>query len=417
LLLVAVWALCFNRAVRERFDFHHFHLDARYVWEHGQLNPDLDNAKPLKRRQLPFYLPAVSLLLAPVAFGGLKVAAGLWATMETLSLGVGLWLLSRWVGELRPGRRAGGMLGVAVAVSLYAVYEAARFNQLTLPVFAMLLLGYAALERGRDVRAGFWLGLAALVKLLPALLLVWLVLKRRWWAAGAMVATVAAVAIVPCLIVFGPRQTLVYHEQWWVHNVEGPPAQSMAEDEVEGEEQLAEHFVDRHNQSLPVVLSRLLSPTHPSRLSWQPVKLETATCVWIARGVLAALVAGLLWRTRRAWGRLGPAERRVEFAVYLLAMMVFAPLLRQYYLAWALPAVLLFVMMARGVVLTGRRRLGVAGVTVWLAGMALWAWEPARVCGAHWLTLTVMGVLLLWAVAGRRADDAVTEPVRRAGPA
>ncbi len=384
--LVAV--ISFHESLGLRRDFHHFYTDARYVWEHGQLNQDFDNPNRMLRRQLPFYLPVVPLMLAPVAFAGAPVAAAIWSAMQVLCVAYSLKVLWGWC-------RGGGarspelVMAGACILGAAALYEATKFNQLSIPVLALLLGSFDALERRRLIRGGTLLALAAVIKLLPALLIVWLALKRQWTALTVCLVGVAAIVVLPCLAVFGPQRTLDYHREWAQHNLLGAPAGDMADEEQ------TNHFIARRNQGLPVVLSRLCGPTHPYRVSFQPVKLSEPSCLWLARAILAAMLAGLIWRTRRRWDRLGRLDRQVEFAVYLLAMMLFSPLLRQYYLVWALPAVLLFVQLA----LDGRDvrivRHGGIGILVWVLGMLLWTIDSARACGAHWAMLLSMGVLLL----------------------
>ena len=402
ILLAVVATVSFIRANAGRFDFQHFYLDARYVWQHGKLNPDLDNPDKLLRRQLPFYLPTVPLLLSLAASGGPKIAAIVWAVGQTLSLAIAIWLLSRW----RPraeSARSGGLLLITCILAAYAIYEAAKFNQLTLPILALLMGAFTGLERERPLRAGTLFGLAAVLKLLPALFIVWLLLKRQWKALGAMLVTIAAVTLLPPLAVFGPSQTAQYHREWIDHNLNGAPAQSMATDDPSNEH-LDDHFIDRRNQALPLVFARLFSPDHPKRVSYQPITLSAGVCLWLARAILGVLFLGLIWRTRRPWRLLAPGERQLEFAAYLLGMIVFSPLVRQYYLAWALPALLLFVCLARPDREPLRRmsqslqRVGWAGIAIWLLGMFAWAWEPARVCGAHWLMLVLLAGLLLAAL-------------------
>lgn len=415
-LLVVVAAVSFHRAVRARYDFHHFYLDARHVWEHGALNPSLDHPDPHARRQLPFYLPVVPLLLAPLTFGGPATTAALWATGQTLSLLTAIWVLSGWCRDGHDPWRHTVTLCATGVLGLAAIIEAAKFNQLTLPLLALLLGGLAALERGRPVRAGILLGLSVVLKLLPAVLLVWLALKRQWRAAAALTVTVFVVAVAPCLAVFGVERTAAYHRQWWQHNVRGPAARGMATaatpDDPTYEGELADHLTDRRNQALPVVLARLLSPEQPHHVAFQPVRVSVPTAVGIARGALLVLLGVLIWLTRGRWGGLPVTRRRAEFAVYLLAMMVLAPLVRQYYLAWALPALMVLILWARGEP-PGRARLGWLGIGVWLAGMLAWTWEPARVCGAHWLMLCTLGGVLLGGVRRDAGAVAVVTPQKK----
>ena len=85
-VLLAVAVVSFRQAVRLDYDFHHFYLDARYVWQHQALNPDLDGAGPGARRQLLFYLPVVALFLSPIAAGGVVPAAAVWTVLQIAAL-------------------------------------------------------------------------------------------------------------------------------------------------------------------------------------------------------------------------------------------------------------------------------------------------------------------------------------------
>lgn len=397
-LLVALGLVSFDRAVRGRYDFHHFYLDARYVWQHGTLNPDLTPVEPDDphaddRRQLPFYLPVVPLALAPLGGLGRVPASLVWAGAQVAALGVSLRILRRWATDGRPDTRHLLALGLALLAAIPAFYEAGKFNQLSYFVLVLVLGGGAALEDNRPRTAGVLLGLAAVLKLLPALFLPWLLLKRRWSAAAALVIAASLITVLPPLVAFGPQRALQYHQEWWSHNVRGDSVAGMLNAD------LPEHFIDRRNQSLVQVIARLAWTEHPYAAAWQPVQLPPRACAAMAYGVGGALLAGLLWATRRPWQALAPPRRRAELAVYAIGMLVFSPLLRTYYLVWAVPAV---VLLARAAVGDQRRpRLcGALGFWIWVGGMVAWLSPAARVAGVHFLMLVLLGVLALAISAG-----------------
>ena len=453
-LLAGVGYLSFERGSRGQFDFRHFYLDARYVWEHAELNPHLDEqVPPDERRQLPFYLPAVPLALAPITAFGRTPAAIVWSLAQMAALALSLSILWRWwvcssplkkgtgsepnplgngenalprgartlfqrtdrdcdvpdssVWAVRlpqepvayarrlPRPAATGAFAVAVLLAVPAFLEAGKFNQLSYFVLALVLAAVTALERERPKLAGALFGVAAVLKLLPGIFLIWLLLKRRWSAAIALVVVALVFALVPPLSVFGPQRTAEYHRQWWLYNVQGEAAQGLLSAD------LAEHFIDRRNQSIAQVLARLTWPAHPYAAPGQPVHLDPQTCARLAYGITAVLLLALLWVTRRPWHQLSPHRRHAEAAVYAIGMLVFSPLLRQYYLVWAVPALVLLARIAvdNTAMSSGVRsqRLGQVGLVVWAAGMVVWAWRIARVLGAHLLMLITIGVLLLWA--------------------
>ncbi len=390
-LVLALGAVSFDRAYRERYDFHHFYLDARYVWQHGQLNPDIGHSAAPDERQLPFYLPAIPVLLAPLGALDKLPAAVVWSLLQVAAIVTSLVVLRRW-GRSRDAPFPDAPLVVAVVLALPAMIEAAKFNQLSYLILALVIVGVDGLER-KPALAGGLLGVAAIVKLLPAIFLPWLVLKRRWSAvAGFLVATLV-LAVVPPVTLFGPAQAGAYHHEWWAHNVQSGSAMIAPN--------LPDHFVDHRNQALGPVLARLTWPDHPFALRWQPATLAPATSVWLARGVDLLLLGTLFLVTCRQWRTLGRTPRHAEAAAYALGMLVFTPLLRTYYLVWALPALVLLGRCAADSGCRRSRRVGWSGLLVWAVGMVAWIWPLPRLLGVHWLMAVVLGALLLRAA---RAD-------------
>lgn len=390
------------QAAKMDYDFHHFYLDAAYVWEHGTLNPNLDAGDGLARRQLPFYLPAVPLLLAPLAAGGPLLAAGIWAALQAGALGYVLHALRRWVSGRAGGARAESTVMLAGLLAAPAIYEAARFNQLSLPILAAILGAGVALERGRAGRAGAILGLAASIKLLPAIFLPWLAVTRRWRTLAFALIAAAVINLVPPLLVFGPGLTAEYYAQWWRQNALGPPARGMTDAAVR------EHFIDHRNQSIPAVLCRVLVADHPYRTAWQPITLSEQSALQLGYAVWAVLFVGSLIVTRgvsphastKAAAGAANAGLRAQLAFLLLAMLVLSPLVRTYYLVFALPALVCAADAARGAKSAGGRLAGSLGVVAWLAGMAGWISDAARLYGVHLWMLLLLGAALLVASRG-----------------
>jgi alpha-1,2-mannosyltransferase len=300
--------------------------------------------------------------------------------------------------------RCGGaaVLGVAVVLALPAVYDAAKFNQLSFFVLALVLAGSATLEKGHSWRGGAFLGAAAVLKLLPAIFLIWLLLKRRFAAGVGFAATVVVLAVVPCLVVFGPARTVAYHREWWTCNVGGDAVRGLVNPA------LREHFIDHRNQSIGQVIARLTWPEHPYRTAWQPLHWDAQTGQRVACGIGGGLLLALMWSTRRSWRSLSIVQLRTEAATYALAMLALSPLVRTYYLVWALPGLVLMARAALGggtgatvdrtPATAGRgagRYIGRAGLFVWTAGMAVWMWPTARLVGVHLVMLIVLAVVLL----------------------
>ncbi len=407
-LLLLVGGVSLRRALDMEFDFHHFYRDAEYAWTHGgQLNPVLVAPDAARQRQLPFYLPAVTILLAPLAAGGPTSAAILWAAGQVACLGWALRILRRWAsaGEVS---QANPVL-IAALLSLPMIFEAAKFNQLSFLILALVLAGAdrvigGAHEMGESKRAGVsaqlvggaLLGFAAFVKLLPVLLLIWLLLKRRWTAASGFVLCATASALLPCLIVLGPDGTRAAHREWWDYNVRGAAAAALVRPE------LREHFLDHRNQAIGAVVARLCWADHPYRVAWQPLNLPLELCTRIGQALAALLLAALAIAMRQPAARLSVQRLRAEAAAMLVAMIVLSPLLRTYYYVWALPALAMITLMAVGSAAPRVRRLGAVGLVVWIVGLIAWMSPAARLAGANLLVLTIFGGILI--VASRAAS-------------
>jgi len=394
-MLVLVAAVSLDRALRLRYDFHHFYLDARRVWTHGVLEFETPTTQPEDQRQLPFYLPAVPALLAPLTAGGQVSAAILWALAQVAALAYCLLVLWRWRAAEGNAQSAAKDFVLLLVLAAYAIYEAARFNQLSFFVLALVLAGVAAWERRRPW-AGVWLAAATVLKLLPAVFVVWLILKRAWRALAAYVVAITVLSAAPCLVAFGPARTTTYYRQWWDYNVAGMLATGPDAHGLRG------HFRDHRNQSILAVVGRLCERGHPYGVRHALLSLDEVTARRLAQVISAALALALVLSTGASAAQRSIPALRAEVSVYLLAMLVFSPLLRQYYLVWAVPALLSLMLGARAARTAAARTLAWAGVATWVVGQVAWLSEAARAYGVHLVMLIIMGVLLLASRARER---------------
>ena len=134
-------------------------------------------------------------VIGGVAAAGLAAAASLAAAR--LPEGAGCWIPWAAAAPFLP------LLAVAVGGGLPVV-----------GVFAFATLGLLAIDRGRDRVGGVLLGLAAAVKVFPALLIAWALWKRRWAAAawGAGAAAVLFLALPGAVL--GPGTTVDLLGAW-----------------------------------------------------------------------------------------------------------------------------------------------------------------------------------------------------------
>ncbi|MET9411873.1 glycosyltransferase 87 family protein [Streptomyces sp. NPDC002935] len=311
------------------------------------------------------YPPFAALGMLPMALVGLRTAIA-------IALVINLAALACVVGILvGPALRRYGWFGFALAACLLALLEPVRdtfsFGQVNLVLLALVLSDAWLLAGGRGRWAGVGIGLAAAIKLTPALFIVLLLLGRRRRAAG--VATAVAAAATALAAWAAPDASRFY----WTDALWDTTRIGRLD------------YVS--NQSLQGVLARLVAPEDPSRALWATVAL-LVLCVWARR-------------TSRA---LADDDWTAAFALTGLAACLVSPITWVHHLVWLLPSF---------AVLLHRRRLGVAAVLyAVLCSSVVWLWfDDASgldgFLGSNVYTWVTLG-LLLWLPAGQprgaRAD-------------
>lgn len=415
ILLCSVAAMSWTRGHVPNADYKYFYLDARFVWEHAALNPVLDEpGDTLTERQLPFYLPTVPVVLSLWAAGGASVARLLWAAAQVAALAVVLRVLKRWS---EPSDHA--ML-ITLVLASPVILEVAHFNQISLFVLALILAAAAALERHRPIRAGALLGAAAVLKIVPVLLALWLAVRREWTALAALVVTTIVLMIAPPLIRFGPPQTLEYHAQWAHYNLAAQHERASASVAARP------HFLDYHNESIPAVIGRVFMANHPYRVGPAIVTWSASSVRMLGNGfMLLVLGIGIVAAYRnRAFEFAAPdgaghagrtrlpaheacAATRWGVALFLLVLLLISPLLRTYYLVWALPALVLLSRAALAERPHGAARFA---LPAWLLGLVFWPSHTARAFGLHAFVLIVLLAALVSISCAKRSIRGRTPP-------
>ncbi|MER6375190.1 glycosyltransferase family 87 protein, partial [Streptomyces mirabilis] len=128
------------------------------------------------------YPPFAAVTMLPMALVGLRIAIAVSVVLNLVALAVVVWIL------VGPALRRYGWYGYALAACLLTLLEPVRdtfsFGQVNLLLLALVLSDAWLLSTGRGRRAGAGIGLAAAIKLTPALFIGLLLLGRRWRAAG-----------------------------------------------------------------------------------------------------------------------------------------------------------------------------------------------------------------------------------------
>ncbi|MFJ8199403.1 glycosyltransferase 87 family protein [Streptomyces sp. NPDC096152] len=295
------------------------------------------------------YPPFAAVCMLPMALVGWHTAVAVALLLNLAALAVVLGVLAG------PGRRRHGRFRAATALCLLALFEPLRdtfsFGQVNVLLLALVLTDARALSTGRGRWAGVGTGLAAAVKLTPALFIGLLLVARRWRAAG--IATAVAAGATALAAAVDPDASRVYWtEALWDTSRVGRLA-----------------YVS--NQSAQGVLARLG---------------ETGRPVWAA--AVALLLAVWAWRARRA---VAAGDWPAAFALTGAAACLVSPVTWVHHLVWLLPALAVLLH-------AGRVRTAAALYAV-LCSSVVWLWVddasgPDGFLGGNTYTWIALGLLL-----------------------
>lgn len=367
-------------------DFRDFWQTARHFRLTGQISFELG---------VHNYLPAFTLLMTPWSLLPLETAI---VVFTLLSLGLGaatLWLLERELAVAPAGQPSPATL-LGLGLLLPYVTACSVLGAMGLVLLFLIAATWRLAQQGRDGLAGAALGLAAVIKLLPALLILYFLLVRRWGVAVAAVATAGLLGLAVPLLVLGPQPTLELHGQFVSNAVLGHSAWTT----IHAERPRKASF---SNNSLPIVLRRLLSPVNGGKsdtgelyvnLIHLPSPVIAAGYIALAAFFLVGSIAPLLRMIRSAChSRTGADRLPTVFAQWCCLMLLLSPLMWTHYLVLAgFPLLVL----AERVVQTLRDRgrpcaVSLIALGLWLLGAILLAWPAARAAGAQ-----LGSVVALW---------------------
>jgi hypothetical protein len=366
-------------------DFRDFWENAVHFRQTGEIAADLG---------VHNYLPFFTLFMLPWGLLPLPVAAAVFTVFSLALFALTVVIVEHLLHDGWSQRPRGTLL-LTLLLALPYVHSCAVVGSVSLLLLFLIMAAWLLVERGREWQAGAALGLAILIKLLPAALLVFFLLKRRWRVGGAAAAVVALLGLGLPLLALGPGETLAQHRAFLDRAVRG----GSAVETLTATQPVKTHF---SNNALPMVLRRLLSPTNAGRWSAREefyvnfADLPARARVWVYAGLagllLAASVVITLWRGRR-WPPADAAEGyvlRAQFGSWCCLMLLLSPLVWTHYLPLAYwPLAWLTDEAHRAT----RRRLVVCVLALALWGLAavLLAWPPGRAAGAQ-----LAGVIALW---------------------
>ena len=265
---------------------------------------------------------------------------------------------------------------------LFPLYRSTTAGQLNHFLLFLLSCVFALWRLGHKKTAGSVLGLAALIKVQPAFLVIWLAWKREWAALATAVVTVLLLVLIPATR-YGLNPYFEYVEI----------AGQMGYGSSTWSEQGNSFYVDPGNIGVPAFLYRTLAE-NPMTENW----IDLGKGAYYLSVFWALLVFGICLSCCRI--RRHDEDPEMEMAVWVLGMLLIPSLFWDHYLVLALPSWLILL-----------SRLGASGVGDWVmvAVAICWAWmgtwivwsNPAYLSGPGilMLSLTLPPVLLLFGLS------------------
>jgi alpha-1,2-mannosyltransferase len=245
-----------------------------------------------------YHPPFNALLVLPLTFLPYDIAALLWAILSIV-LYFGVWWFVGQAFRIHLPRHWLVLL-IGLALCWYPFHAHLALGQLSFLLTVCVVGCWSLLQQKRDILAGILLSLACMIKLFPGLLLVYLLLRRRWWAIGSAIASMGVLTLL-MLVIIGVDDLTFYLTT------------------------IIPHDADRFgsvvgNFSLHAAIKRLFIGNYLVRPLIEAPLLATALIILSSLGVVALLVYQI--------GRVPPTptNETVAFALVCVAMLLLSPI-------------------------------------------------------------------------------------------
>ncbi len=169
------------------------------------------------------YSPFAALVYVPIAALPLAVARVLWDLLSVAALAWSCVQILRLAGY-RPSRTMVAAM-IAASIILEPVWETLFLGQINLILLALILTDMRRLAQGRVADSntvGIGIGIAAAIKLTPAIFIVFLLLARRTRAAVVAAVTFAACGLIGCFVAPDASRLYWRHLFFDTHRVGAP---------------------------------------------------------------------------------------------------------------------------------------------------------------------------------------------------
>lgn len=259
------------------------------------------------------------------------VSVGIWYVLSLAAIG---YAVHTFAGAALPGLERGSRRWwyarlVPVYVCLGTLGHTLGRGQVNTLVVALWAAGFAAGVRNRHLIGGAWLATAAVLKIIPTLLVVYPLVRRDWRAlSGAAAAVVVLIGIVP-VAVWGVEGAVDVNTKC-LRVVLGPVFDD------HGDQTRAKEMHDVAATDSQSVLAAVHAWQYPDPAT-RPARPDRAAKV-AHLGVNGLLLLATAWVGFRRTGP-APADQLILFGCLCTVMMLTTPMSHMHYYAFVLPLV------------------------------------------------------------------------------
>ncbi|RPI85409.1 MAG: DUF2029 domain-containing protein [Chloroflexi bacterium] len=163
-----------------------------------------------------YQTPFTAIFFVPLALLPAGLSSLVWAI---ISIFIYFWMIILVLRELDIQLTLDGkVLLTGLALCWYPFFNHIFYGQLSIVIAGCVIGGWALLRRGKQLPAGLLIGLGAVLKLYPALLILYIILRRQWKAAlGFVLAGVMGMII--SVIILGPQDVIFYFSDAMVNRI------------------------------------------------------------------------------------------------------------------------------------------------------------------------------------------------------
>jgi Glycosyltransferase family 87 len=247
--------------------------------------------------QVNAHPPPSLLMLMPLGLLPHETALLFWNLLSLAMMAIAVWVvLGPWGLNCDSWYRLAAYGLLICSAPLAAQVQYAQLS----PLLTLLIaLAWTSDRRGRENLAGFFIGLAASVKLFPAFLLLNFLCTRQWKALSMGVGTIIALHAL-AMLVFGPSDVVHYYRDV-VPQVSGGRSCWL-------------------NFSLAGFWSRLFDVGVIGTREWFHAPALAKSLTYATSGAITAAVAWSAWKARTI------EQRDLAFAAAVIAMLLVSPI-------------------------------------------------------------------------------------------